>query len=252
EATQRPFRIQLGVVVAARDHHQAALRGRRRAGRRLAVREDHPRDRDAEHERNARAAKHDHALILQELHPHRLSCCEAPAAPAYITQGGARRPVRGRSPALGEQSVTKRAHAPVRPACAAGRAPAPRERPMIIPRAKLIRGALAGGALTGRFLAGGAMAGAGLPALAYAGAEAGQFRPGTAAGGAHPWIGTPPGGPAPACSSSSAFTAPSARAIGARRWSQIGSGPGGRITMPALASNSSTSPDGDRPKSTPP
>jgi hypothetical protein len=57
---------------------------------------------------------------------------------------------------------------------------------MLISRAKLIRGAFAGGAL----------AAAGLPALAY-GAEADAFRPDTAAGGPHPWIGTPPGAASP-------------------------------------------------------
>jgi UDP-2,3-diacylglucosamine pyrophosphatase LpxH len=57
---------------------------------------------------------------------------------------------------------------------------------MLISRAKLIRGGLAGGALAGA-----------LPALAYAGAEPGSFRPNIAAGGPHPWIGAPPGGQAP-------------------------------------------------------
>ena len=58
---------------------------------------------------------------------------------------------------------------------------------MLISRAKLIRGAVAGGA----------MVGAGLPALAYADADLGAFRPDVAADGPHPWIGAPPGGQAP-------------------------------------------------------
>ena len=62
---------------------------------------------------------------------------------------------------------------------------------MLISRAELIRGALAGGTL-----AGAALPGLAPNALAYA-AEPGAFRPDTAAGGPQPWIGTPPGGAAP-------------------------------------------------------
>ena len=53
---------------------------------------------------------------------------------------------------------------------------------MLISRAKLIRGALAGAAL---------------PGLAYAGAGPAGFRPDAAAAGLHPWTAPLPGGPAP-------------------------------------------------------